>query len=62
MFPIIALAALSVAAFAYAAIATLRLIRERAAMSDRIARAVRPVHGAAMRQRPAIVRNRLGED
>lgn len=62
MLPVIALAALSLAAFAYAAIATLSLVRERAAMRDRIARAVRPVHGAAMRERPAIVHNRLGED
>lgn len=62
MFPIIALAALSLAAFAYAVYIALSMVRDKAAMSDRIARAVRPVHGAAMRERPAPVRNRLGED
>lgn len=57
---IIALSLLSLAAFAYTAIATVRLIRERAALSDRIARAVRPVHGRALPVRPATPHNRPG--
>ncbi len=62
MLPVIALAALSLAAFAYAAYLALGMVRDKAAMRDRIARAVNPVHGAAMRDKPAPVRNRLGED
>lgn len=61
-FLVYALSAVSLAAFAYAAIATVRLIRERAAMSDRIARAVRPVDPRPLPIRPRTFHNRPGEN
>lgn len=61
-FAVVSLAVVSLAAFAYAGRLTLALVRDRAAMRDRVARAVRPVQGAAIRFAPAPVRPRLGED
>lgn len=61
-FAVVSLAALSLAAFAYAGRLALAMVRERAAMRDRVARAVRPVEGAAIRFAPAPVRPRLGDD
>lgn len=61
-FLVYALSAVSLAAFAYAAIATLRLFRERAAMSDRIARATRPTEGRVLPVRPRTFHNRPGEN
>ena len=62
MFLVSALALLSLAAFAYAGRVALGMVADAAQRRDRIARAVRPVHGAAMRNAPAPIRNRLGED
>lgn len=62
LFLVFALSALSLAAFAYAAIVAVGLVRERAAMRARIERATRPVHGPAIACAPVIYRNRLGED
>lgn len=57
------LAAVSLAAFIYAARLALGMASERRAMRDRIARAVRPVHGGpVMRDAPARVVNRPGEN
>ena len=57
-----ALAALSLGAFAYAVRLTMGLIADRAQRRARIARAVRPIHGAAIACAPVVYRNRLGED
>lgn len=56
------LALVSILAFGFAACVVLDVMRERAARLDRIARAVRPVHGRAVIASPARFVNRPGED
>lgn len=59
----LALALVSLSALAYAARLALRMAAERRAMRERIARAVRPVHGRTiMREAPARAVNRPGEN
>lgn len=54
---------ISAAAFAYAARLALAMVRERAETRDRIARAVRPVHGGpVIRSAPVRSINRPGEN
>ncbi len=54
---------LSLSAFAYAARLALAMVRERAETRDRIARAVRPVHGGpVIRSAPVRFVNRPGEN
>lgn len=57
------LAIVSAAAFIFAARLALGMIRERREMRERIARAVRPVHGGpVMRAAPSRAINRPGEN
>lgn len=57
------LALISAAAFIYAAHVALGMARERREARDRIARAVRPVHGGpVMRATPARAFDRPGEN
>lgn len=54
---------LSAAALIYAARLALAMVRERAETRDRIARAVRPVHGGpVIRSAPVRSHNRPGEN
>lgn len=56
-------AMVSLLAFGFAACVALEAVRERRAHRDRIARAVRPVHGeSVMRAAPARAVNRPGEN
>lgn len=56
-------ALVSAAAFIYAARVALGMVAERRARLDRIARAVRPVHGGpVIRSAPARAVNRPGEN
>lgn len=56
------LALVSILAFGFAACVALDAMRERRARLDRIARAVRPVHGRPMIAAPARFVNRPGEN
>lgn len=57
------LAMVSVLAFGFAACVALSAVRERREARERIARAVRPVHGeSVMRAAPARFVNRPGEN
>lgn len=57
------LVAISAAAFLYAGRVALGMARDRSAAKDRIARAVRPVHGKpVLRAAPARAINRPGEN
>lgn len=63
MFLAIVLSAVSLAAMGYALRVAVAMVRERAATANRIARAVRPVHGGPiMRAAPARASNRPGEN
>lgn len=56
------LAIVSAAAFIFAARLALGMIRERREMRERIARAVRPVHGGPIIKAPVRAINRPGEN
>jgi hypothetical protein len=56
------LALVSILALGFAACVALELMRDRAEARDRIARAVRPVHGRSFRAAPERFVNRPGED
>lgn len=56
------LVSLSLLALGFAVYLALDMRRERLARLDRIARAVRPVHGRPMRAAPVRSTNRPGED
>jgi len=59
----LALALVSLSAFAFAARLALGAMRERAALRARIARAVRPVHGGpVIKAAPVRAHNRPGEN